>query len=75
MPESTNYGPSVFGQSWYQTPREEKRMSPVNPFEDIVTRSYNNTSQNHLARRSLSKGMISQPAYQGSSLEFDEKRS
>ena len=56
----TNYGPSVFGTSWFAQPPGRSEIPPVpsmpgrgsppamrqsqNPFEDIVTRSYLHTS-------------------------------
>ena len=84
----TTYGPSVFGTSWFANPSQggnaaagPSRARVQNPFEDIVTQSYLNTSGsngnlNHVGtqRRSqaIQKGMISQPTLQAHSLEFKE---
>ena len=84
----TTYGPSVFGTSWFANAPQgghvaagPSRPRAQNPFEDIVTQSYLNTSGSngnlhHIAaqRRSqaIQKGMISQPTLQAHSLEFKE---
>lgn len=77
----TNYGPSVFGTSWFANPQPSRPVAR-NPFEDIVQQSYLSTSnsngniQHHIAaqRRSqtVQKGMISQPTLQAHSLEFNQ---
>jgi hypothetical protein len=82
----TNYGPSVFGTSWFANPPQPAQLgAPArqrvqNPFENMMQQSYLKTStstgniQHHLAaqRRSqaIQKGMISQPTLQAHSLEF-----
>lgn len=80
----TTYGPSVFGGSWFANPPQQggpSRQRAQNPFEDMATQSYLNTSGSngnlqHIAaqRRSqaVQKGMISQPTLQAHSLEFKE---
>lgn len=77
----TNYGPSVFGTSWFANPPPSRPVAR-NPFEDMAQQSYLSTSnsngniQHHIAaqRRSqaVQKGMISQPTLQAHSLEFNQ---
>ena len=82
----SNYGPSVFGNSWFANPNQgpsQSRARGQNPFEDMVQQSFLNTSgsngniQHHVAaqRRSqaVQKGMISQPTLQAHSLEFGKE--
>jgi hypothetical protein len=82
----TNYGPSVFGTSWFAQPPQQqqpRRAQPQNPFEDIVTRSYLGTSgsrdglaqmsNNNRRSQGIQKAMIGQPHLQGNSLEFRDR--
>ena len=83
----TNYGPSVFGNSWFANPNQAganyHAARAQNPFEDMVQQSYLSTSgsngniQHHVAaqRRSqaVQKGMISNPTLQAHSLEFGKE--
>ncbi|WWC87259.1 uncharacterized protein L201_002147 [Kwoniella dendrophila CBS 6074] len=82
-PIDGNYGPSVFGTSWFQNPHQQQSQGrsriSQNPFEDMATRSYlGSSSHGHgvgAKRRSavgkpVSKALISNPTLQGNSLEF-----
>jgi hypothetical protein len=62
---------------WQQNPPQNTRPVSGNPFDDMVAKSYVQTSASgrNLARRSavpVNKGQIGQPTLQGSSLEFRE---
>lgn len=82
----SNYGPSVFGSTWFANPTPAPRRANQNPFEDMITRSYLSTSGSNgnmgslpqrrsgVAKRvEVQKGMISQPTLQTNSLEFREQ--
>jgi hypothetical protein len=92
--QSPTYHPSVFGSSWFANPQgqggrgasgEMRQVPAQNPFEDIVTRSYLQTSGssnggiNGMAQRRsapgkpVHKAMIGQPTLHASSLEFREQ--